>query len=254
MADPISTCATLVNAGLRIAGITGRPLRVPSTDQSTEAIGVLNRMLGSWNIAPLRIFSETISTFPLVAGQQTYFIGPTGPDFIAPRPIDITRANIILANTGVVPIHYHLTILEVVDWAELTMPALTSGAWPTRLYRDRAMPNSRLYLYPVEGEGDTLELFTPLALQQFLALTDTVSLPDGYEDAITFNLAVRLAAYYPTQAQMAPNVPGIAAESLARVESANAPVPYLQNDAAGFGDNRRGGESRWWLMGGDLGK
>src|ERR1700679_1452716 len=123
MADPTATFAQLVNPALRLAGITLRPGRIPSTDQSTEGIAVANRMLGSWNCDRLKIFATAIATYPLVSGKAQYFIGPTGPDFIAPRPIEITRANVIVASTTP-PVHYHLRILEVSDWASLTIPAL----------------------------------------------------------------------------------------------------------------------------------
>lgn len=250
MSDPAAVLSNLIFPALRIAGITDRPNRVPSLDQSGECIGIANRMMGSWNCDRLKIYSNAIDTYQLVPGQGTYFIGPTGADFVAPRPINIVRANVILANTSP-GIHYPLRLLEVVDWAALRIPQLPGGAWSSRLYWDRAVPNSQLMLFPVPGESDQLELFTATALQQFVALTDTVVLPDGYEEAIVFNLAVKIAAQFPSQARMSEAVPAIAAESLARIEGRNAPVPKLKNDAAHLGHGHRGA-SRWWLMGSEL--
>jgi hypothetical protein len=246
MADPTATCATLVGAALRIAGITGRPGRVAAPDQSTEAITVLNEMLGSWNTDPLKIFETSIDRYALTPFQTTYFIGPTG-NFVAPRPSKIVRANVVL--TGFTPeLHRPLGLYEVTDWAGLSIPELP-GAWPRRLYNDHAMPDSQLYLYPVVSIASDLELFTLLALQQFAALTDVVVLPDGYLRAITFNLALELAAYYPHDAQVAENAPGIARDSLALIESRNSPVPRMVNDASGL-SRPRGGDSQWWRSGG----
>jgi hypothetical protein len=246
MADPTATFASIVNASLRIAGITGRPGRIPAPDQSTEAIGVANRMLGSWNIDPLKIFETSQDRYALRPSQTTYFIGPTG-DFVAPRPAKIVRANIVLTNAAP-ELHRELGIYEVTDWSTLSIPELP-GAWPRRLYNDHAMPDSKLYLYPVVSIPSDLELFTLLALQQFAALTDVVVLPDGYQRAITFNLALELAAYYPHDALLAPNTEFIAQQSLAMIESRNAPVPHMTNDASGL-TSRRSGDSQWWRSGG----
>jgi hypothetical protein len=249
MADPAATCGTLVNAALRIAGITGRPGRTPSTDQSTEAINVLNRMMGSWNCDRLKIFQVGVDRYALTPQQSTYFIGPNG-DFVAPRPAKIVRANVVLTATSP-EIHRPLRIYEVEDWAALSIPELQTGAWSSRLYYDHGMPDAQIFLYPIPGEPDDLELFTYYALQQFAALTDVVVLPDGYEQAITENLALKLATYYPWDAHMDPDVARQANQSLAAIEGLNGPVPRLKNDAADLGHGHRGA-SRWWIAGMDL--
>jgi hypothetical protein len=253
MADPTATCATLVNAALRIAGITGRPMRVPSPDQSAEVIPILNRMLGSWNIDPLKIFETSQDRYALTPSQTTYFIGPTGDmhgpgNFVAPRPARIVRANVVVTN-AFPEIHKELEIYEVTDWAGLSIPELP-GAWPRRLYNDHATPDSKLYLYPVVSIPSDLELFTLLALQQFAALADVVVLPDGYEEAIVYNLARRVVSTFKHQgAAISPDDVDIANTSLAMIESGNAPVPHLINDAAGLGSPRTG-DSQWWRSGG----
>ncbi len=249
MADPTATTASLVNAALRIAGITGRPGRTPAPDQSTEVIAILNRKMASWGIDRLKIFQVQQNRYALTPQQTTYFIGPNG-DFVAPRPSKIVRANVVLNATSP-EIHIPLRVLEVEEWADIRMPELQTGTWPSRLYYDHAVPDAELYLYPVIGEADDLELFTYAALQQFVALTDVVELPDGYEEAIVLNLAVAVKSYYPRDAEMDPDVPRQAAEALARIESLNAPVPKLKNDAAGLGHGHRG-SSRWWLAGMDI--
>jgi hypothetical protein len=248
MADPTITCAQLIGSALRIAGITGRPGRISSPDQSTEAIAALNRMLGSWNCDPLKVFETQVDRYALTPQQTDYFIGPTG-DFVAPRPIKIVRANIVLTDEAP-ELHKPLRVVEVTDWADIVFPELEAGAWPAVLYNDHAMPDSKLYLYPQPIAANDLELFTLSAIQQFVALTDVVELPDGYEEAIVYNLALRVASHYPTQASLAPEAPDLANEALARIQSNNAPVPRLRNDAAGLGHGARNADSRWWLSGG----
>lgn len=239
----------IIGPALRVAGITGRPGRIAAPDQSTEAIQICNRMMGSWNIVPLDIYSTSIDRYALSPNQTSYFIGPTG-DFVAPRPTRIIRANVVLTTTSPEQ-HIEVRLLDKGQWAAKRIPELAAGMWPVELYDDFDEPDSKLYLYPFPQVQCDLELFTPKALRRdFAALTDSVDLPDGYERALVFNLAVDIAAFYPEQAQLDPRAEGIADRALAAIESNNAPVPRLKNDAAGIGLTDRRGDSQWWRSGG----
>lgn len=246
----MSTLLDLLKPALRLAGITERPGRGPSPDQTTEAIGVVNRMLASWSCNRLDIFKTSIDRYALSPIQTTYFIGPNG-DFDAPRPIHIERANVVLLNTFP-ELHYHVHILDVDEWAAKTIPELMGGAWPYDLYDDYDVPDSKLYLYPLTAQPADLELFTWQELKHdFAALTDAVVLPTGYEEAIVLNLAVKIAAYYPKQATLDPDVRRQAGLALAAIESRNAPVPKMTSDTIGLGRGpRTAGDSNWWRSGG----
>jgi hypothetical protein len=237
----------LLYPAFRIAGVTKRPMRVPSPDQSQEAIGIINRMLGSWDIDPLEIYASTIATYNLVADQLSYTIGPSGNFNVTPTPTEITLANIILPGTP--PIRRELHITDKEGWGALDLQLIPGGI-PTTLYPDYTFPLATLYLYPQAPAGYQIELYTPQLLPVFAAVTDSVVLPQGYEHAIVQNLAVLLSQQFRSQADMDPDVPRIAGLALAAIESRNAPVPRMTNDAARLNSGRGAGNWNWWRTGG----
>ncbi len=237
----------LLNPAFRIAGVTKRPMRTPSPDQYSEAIGIINRMIGTWNCDPLDIFTTTIAVFNLVANQLSYTIGPSGNFNVTPTPQRIDLANIILPGTP--PIRKEMRITDKEGWAAIDLQLIPGGI-PTTLYPDYAFPLTTLYLYPQAPAGYQIELYTPQLIPTFAATTDTVTLPPGYEHAIVQNLAVLLSQQFRSQADMDSDVPRIAGLALAAIESRNAPVPRLTNDAARLNTARGGGDWNWWRTGG----
>lgn len=220
----------LIRPAFRIAAITLRPGRLPSADQYQEALPMLNRMLKLWNVDRLKIFGMSIDRYALNASQTSYFIGPNG-DFVAPRPVSIYRANIVL--TGQAPEqHLHVDVLDEAEWAAHRITEMPSGPWPYELYNDGDSPDSKLMLFPYPVRPCDLELFTWNLLPQFGTITDEVELPDGYEEAIVYNLAKRIAAQYPLEAKITPEALDMARTSLADIESLNAPSPRLKVDGA----------------------
>ena len=237
----------LLYPAFRIAGVTKRPMRVPSPDQSAEGIGIINRMLGSWDIDPLEIFTTAIQLFNLNANQESYAMGTGAADFNVPAPTQISLANIILPGTP--PIRKELHITDKEGWAAIELQLIPGGI-PTTLYPDYDFPITTLYLYPQAPAGYQIELYTPQLLPVFAAVTDTVTLPQGYEHAIVQNLAVLLSQQFRSQADMDPDVPRIAGLALAEIESRNAPVPRLTSDAARLNSGRGAGNWNWWRTGG----
>jgi len=219
---------------LRKAQVTIGPQRTPSPAQFQDAIDELNRLIGSLNCDRLNIYSISSYQFPLT-GQKSYTIGQSPDpfqtvDFAAPRPQKIERANIVSNQTPAV--RYPLAIATDLQWARIRVQDQPNSI-PTVLYNDRGYPLSTLYLWGQPIAGYLLELFTWLLVPGFQAITDVVLLPPGYEDALTLNLAVRLAPHFQRDA-VPPDVREDARKSLMRLESINAPRP-MADTSAGLG-------------------
>jgi hypothetical protein len=210
-----------------------------NVDDVTDAIYVLNDMLGGWNINPLDIFNTREDTFTLIPSQQEYSIGPGG-DFNAPRPEKIQRANLIWT-TSTPNFHKALEIVNVDQRAAIRLPALQS-TMPTKLYYKPTFPLGTIRLWPVVNQSWQLELFTWAALPTFATVDDQVTLPDGYSEAIASNLAVRLAAEWGKP--LRPETAVLARESKAAIESHNAPSPIMECDSIGIGGRGSGGFNR----------
>jgi hypothetical protein len=201
-------------------------------------------MIGGWNVSPLMIFNQQITQWPTFGGQQSYTIGQdagsaTPADWDGPRPRMITHANLLLP--GDVPIRRELKIWDDAKWASIHYQNIST--YPEGLYNNGDVPFSRIYFKPIPDAVYQIELFTWQPIPRFSSVDDRVILPDGYEDAIVNNAAVRLASMpWPVQKPMDPQVRVDAQKSLAILRAYNASSPRLRGDL----DTREGGGTWNW--------
>ena len=210
----------LLYPALRKAGVTLGPGRTPSPAQFQDAIGEVNRLLGSLSIDPYFVYAHDLLTFTLT-GKASYTIGiGSGPasDFPVPAPVWISFANYVTGSLTA-----PLEVLTTQQWAGSVRTAFPSI--PDSLYYDRAYPVGRIYLYPQPAGGE-LELHVWHVIPSVASPTDLLALPPGYEDAIVLNLACRLAPQFGRPVD--PFLRQEARESLMRIESLNAPAPMLE--------------------------
>ncbi len=226
-----TTLAQIIRPALRAAGITKRPGVLPNLDQNAELIGEVNQMLASWNANGHTIFSTSIEEFALVEGQKIYTIGPSG-DFPTTRPQFIKDANIIMPTEP--QIRYPVKLLDSHEWSLISMQDVSSALPWALFYNPTYGTTGRgtIYISFQPPEGYILELYTwSLLPGAFTAVTDLVILPDGYEDAIKWNLAVRAAALYPWEAKIDPRADKLASQALNRLKTLNTICPTLRSEA-----------------------
>jgi len=239
-----TTLAGLLKPALRAAGITMRPGITPSPDQYNELIPEVNSMLQSWNCDGHTIFSTQIEQFGLNSGQKEYSIGPGG-NFNTTRPMFIKDANLIFPTNPQVRIP--LKLVDSHEWSLIQIQDISS-ALPWCLYYNPtygALGRGTIYIAFQPPEGYLLELYTwKLLGAAFASVGDLVILPDGYDDAIKWNLAIRAAALYPTMATISPDVRILARQSLDRLKTLNTVCPPLMSEAEFIG--QPGG---WWWQG-----
>jgi hypothetical protein len=226
----------LLYPALRKAAVTLGPQRTPSPAQFQDAIEELNRLLGSLNSDRLFIYSMDRAEYPLTPPKMSYTIGQSSDpfesvDFPAPRPQLIDRANILTDS-----IRYPLALATDLQWADIGLQEMPDTI-PQVLYNDRASPVSTLYLWGQPMSGQTLELFVWHQVPYVMAITDVVTAPMQYVDALVLNLAVRLAPHF--QKVLDQNVREEARISLMRLMSINAPQPIADlSGGPGCGGNR----------------
>lgn len=238
----------LIYAAFRIAGITDRPGRTASDDQvNADGFPIFQRMISAWNIDGFIIFSKQISEYPLVAGQKIYTIGGpgAGADFDAPRPNFIAAAYLLWPTSP--ELTTELRVLTDQEWGRIPIKDI-SGAPPNSIYMDGNYPIANIYVFYQAPAGYTLQLYTWQKLPTFATPTDFVSLPDGYEKAITYNLAKEVAMNFPTQQRMAERSYKEAESSLTAIRGLNAGCPSLRSEAAYLnGRGRAGVGYGWWI-------
>jgi len=217
------TVGDLIRAAGRL--VAWHPGQSGNADENTAALAALNAMLDAWNAQRLAVYSIRQDTYTLVPGQQSYTIGPGG-QFNGERPVRIERANLILPDELRSP----LELISADKWAALSLRGLTSSS-PTRLYYDRGAPLGTLYFWPAPtGGGQQVELFGWRKLARFAALNDPAQFPEGYEEAIQYNLALRLAQEF--HVPIPDFVVHNARESLANVKRLNLPRPVMRTEPA----------------------
>lgn len=220
------TVLDLIRGALRMSGGLGVGQTI-TTDDGTDALHVLNSMLGSWNTNGIIVPSQSRDLYTLVASQASYTIGATG-NWVATRPNKIFRAGFVQAGSL---IEFPVKILEIQEWADVALKGLVSSI-PYAMYNDGGFPLSTLSFYPIPTGTDQIALYTWDSLVSYTTTATAISLPDGYTDAIRYNLAVRIAVEWGRNLNNAEEVKRLARESLAAIQSLNAPSYVMSCDPA----------------------
>jgi hypothetical protein len=216
----------LIKQSLRLARITLRAGRVPATRQLTEGLGSLNSMLGRWSIDRLNVYQIVfLNSFALVAGTKAYTIG-SGGTFDTPRPTRIERANILVGTDDRVA----LDPVDVDVWSGYSMQ--DDRGQPESLYLDRANAAglSTIYFHKTPDQAYPLELYVWQPFARLAAVTTTVVFPPEFEEAIVYQLALRLAAL--DGKECTPFVRETAERALGEIQAFNAPAAVMSCDPA----------------------
>lgn len=229
----MATAQSIVNRSLRLLGQI-EPGEDPTDDESDDALEALNAMLSSWRNERLMCYATQEESLTLANADASYTVGPGG-DLDTDRPIDILAAWVVDNN-----ISYAVQLITDDQYAAI-QDKTTASDWPDRLNYRPTMATGTIYVYPVPNATRTLKLLTRVPLDS-LALSDTISLPPGWEDALAFNLAIAIAPEYQTEP--APTVIRNARETKAAIKVVNSqPVNAVTELAAMFSGYRPNIES-----------
>jgi hypothetical protein len=234
------TFLDLVRSSFRLISVL-KEGQGPNPDDIKDALFVCNAMLDAWGARRLLVYAMQILQFTLVPSKQAYTIGPGG-DFDTGanvRPQRIERANLILNDVTPV-VRRPVSVLTFQQWSEISVQQISSSI-PLALYLDEAFPLGNLSTYPDPSLPYGLELYVWGQLAQIADETTVINLPPAYADAIRYNLALRLSLEWDRP--LKPGVELLARQSLAVIESINAPQLQLRNDFATL--SRRDNRSGW---------
>lgn len=233
----MTTPLTLINAALRDSGVIGVG-QTASAEDSNDAFDKINRMLAIWNLRRWLVYHlKTIAVTS--TGAASYTIGPTG-DFVCAR-VDRIEGGFVRQVTAAAP-NQPDTMLTVIEARETfnAIPIKGLVGLPSCVFLDSGFPTGTLYFHPVPTATIyQMHISVKDVLVAFTSMSQTIVIPAEYEEAIVYNLAVRLRAAY----QMAPDpiVSGLARAALNTIKNANAQIASLRMPANLPGTQRRGG-------------
>lgn len=216
----------LISASLRLIGAIA-PGESVAAQEANDGLSSLNRMLGAWSNDNLLIHTKVREEFTLTPSTASYTMG-SGATFDTTRPIEIEEAA-IEDNTASPAIEYPVNILTPEEWAAIVQKDLTSTL-PTDLYASGTYPNETVTLYPVPTVAHKLVLYSSKPLTSIATLDTSVSLPPGYDEALIFNLAIRLAPEYGKA--ITAEVMTVAMDGKAAIKRTNTKPRYLGVDPA----------------------
>ena len=209
----------------------GQTLQAPD---ATIGLSRLNAMISGLNIQNLAKLVVAREVFDLVANQSSYTIGPSA-NFNTQRPTSLQSATLLL-NSSSPSIEIPLNLLTDQGYQSIAIKSQTNTL-PTSLYYQPTYTTSgfgTIILWPVPTTADNdLVLYFQKSLVTFDDLTTQYYWPEGAEEMLGYNLALRLCAPY---ARPVPDdVRTLARQSLATFKRNNTRMMDLRNDAAAIG-------------------
>lgn len=220
----MTTALDIITDSLREIGVLAAS-ETPTDADAQAALRSMNRMIDRWNASRLMIYVVSRQQFSFTAGQQSYTMG-SGANFNAARPAKIDHAEIrVLTQTP----NYDIPLEIVTDqqWSAITDKNETEEI-PRRLWVQYGFPNLTLNFWPKPSVVNAVGLYTWSALSSFAALTTSVSLPPGYEDALVYGLASRLAPQFGLQVN--PKTLADEGAALDTIRRFNLPKPRTVSD------------------------
>lgn len=153
-----------------------------------------NHMVDLWAADRLTVYrSQRKDGLDLVSGTASYTIG-AGATWNVARPLWIDGAGIIVDPSATYPVELAIQVFTKRQWQEILVKTIRSKL-PQGIWYDRTFANGTVYVYPVPNSSTPdIVLYVPIAVAEFSALTDTISLPPGYRMALVANLAVLMCA------------------------------------------------------------
>ena len=185
----MTTANDIINRALKSLAVIGQG-ETADSDQAADALVSLNDMISSWANEAAMIYQVATDIVTLQSGKNDYTIGAGAYDINTTRPLKVLQAFIRMNS-----IDYPVEVVSREQYQSIILKSLQSQL-PTILYYDTGYPSSTVRLWCSPNQANDLHIDSLKPFSGFATLSDTVSLPPGYERALRLNLAVELMPEY----------------------------------------------------------
>lgn len=158
----------------------------PSSEQFANYLQRLNDLINLWQTRGLKLWLQNELTVPLVTGQRTYVLGPTG-DVVMVKPMRILNSMFYQDTSSV---RRPLTLISRDDWMRLSN-ITTQGALNSVFVDKQQLQivlNTWLTPDAVTATG-TLVVLCQNQVTNLIQLTDTMNFPQEWFIALRWGLA-----------------------------------------------------------------
>ena len=196
----MSTALDIIKRSLRLLGVEASG-ETPGTNESNEALAVLNSMIDQWSLEKLMIYQVVNNIFTVTAGTTSYTMGPVGSGATwessqVTRPLNIQRYSAFLrANQSGINTDYVMDYFPNDRFQNIFQKTITTN-YPWAWTCDWAYPICTVRIYPQPTISAQFGLSEYAQLIKFNSLTDTLVMPPGYQQALEWNLCLDLGAEY----------------------------------------------------------
>ncbi len=208
----MATGQTIVDRALRLIGAIASG-ESPTTAESNDGLTALNAMISSWQTEKLFVYAFVETAFTLTPSDGSYTVGPSGNFSLTPRPPKIEQCFIRDSD-----IDYPVELIDKARWYGIPDKTSTSDI-PLYAYYEPSLATGTLQLWPVPNAANSLRIITWTTLAELASLATTITLPQGYERALAYNLAIEVASEY--EKAVPDSVARIAMESKATIKRTN---------------------------------
>lgn len=229
-----STTANQVVTGALQLGNVIDPEDTPTAAMLSDGFRRLNMMMGQWSIQSLTIPVVAREVFSLVSGQggptNPYTIGPGG-DFDTTRPKRLEGAGLLLGNTSPA-VEMPRAVLTDDAYEAIQIKDLANALF-TSVYYNATFDGGlgRIYLWPVPNTTDNqLVLYRSQQLGLFTSATTSYDLPEGANEPMEYQLALRLAPVWGVPLSAIPDVVATAASSFGIFKRSNVKINDMPQD------------------------
>jgi hypothetical protein len=218
----LTTAGDLITFALKTAGVLGVG-QTASAEDANDGLVLLSAMFAQWQRQRWLIWS-LVDTALTSTGATTYTVGLTG-DFAIARPDKIDSAFVRLLSSNPTPIDWPLVIIEAREDYNL-IAAKTLQSVPVALFYDSAYPTGILRIWPVPPASIyEIHITTKVKLPALTALTDLLTVPPEYTEALIYSLAVRLCMNYGIEPR--PSLVGAMKVAMNTLRLANTQIESL---------------------------
>ena len=203
-----TTARKIIRKAMQKVGILVKS-EVPDDDEANDALDSLNALIDSWSNYSDNITTRVRETFTLpTTTSVTIGVGQT---FNTQRPIQIVDAYVSQGT-----IDYPVEVVNEEQYDSVSFKTIQGR--PVYLAYDSGYPTGNINIYPVSDGSYTLTILSEKAIVGFATLDTLLNLPNGWERALVYNLALELAPEYGQQPDA--SIVKIAGDSLGAIRLA----------------------------------